>query len=96
MAQNTTITLTALDWTLLTNEDVTTITFQNRSEIHPMLVKATTDTTKPTNDSGAITFKPGEGVQNVAMTALFKGLSGADRVWAYSYRAIPVYVDHDA
>lgn len=93
MAQNTTITLTAKAWTQLTDADVSNITFQNRSGYH-MLVKATTDTTTPTDSSGAIRYNPGQGERNVAMTDLFPGLTGADRVWAYSDHAVDVFVSH--
>lgn len=93
MAQNTTTTLTAGAWTQLTDADVTNITFQNISGYH-MLVKATTDATTPTDASGSIRYNPGQGERNVAMTDLFPGLTGADRVWAYSDQAIEVFVSH--
>ena len=53
MAQNTDIILAADDWTQLTDANVTSITFQNKGTYY-MLVKGTTDATKPTNDDGAI------------------------------------------
>jgi len=93
MAQNTSTTLTAKDWTQLTDADITSITFQNTGGYH-MLVKATTDATKPTDFSGAIRYNPGQGERNVAMTDLFPGLSGADRLWAYSDQAVTVMVSH--
>ena len=93
MAQNTTITLAAQTWTQLTDADVSSITFQNRSSYH-MFVKATTDTTTPTDFDGAIRYNPGQGEMNTNIADLFPGLSGADRVWAYSDKAVDVMVSH--
>lgn len=93
MAQNTSITLTAKDWTQLTDADITSITFQNIGGYH-MLVKATTDATKPTDAAGSIRYNPGQGERNVAMTDLFPGLSGADRLWAYADQPVSVFVSH--
>jgi hypothetical protein len=93
MAQQTSIELASATWTLLTNSDVTTITFQNVGG-HTVLIKATTDTTTPTTDVGSIRYSPGQGERNVAMTDLFPGLSGADRVWAYGQNGGRVMVSH--
>lgn len=93
MAQNTTKTLTANAWTQLTDADITSITFQNIGGYH-ILVKATTDTTTPTDFDGSIRYNPGQGERNALMTDLFPGLSGADRVWAYSDQAVQVFVSH--
>lgn len=93
MAQNTTKTLTANAWTQLTDADITSITFQNIGGYH-IFVKATTDTTTPTDFDGSIRYNPGQGERNALMTDLFPGLSGADRVWAYSDHAVQVFVSH--
>ena len=83
MPQNTTIAVPAATWTQLTDADITSITFQNIGGAY-ILVKATTDGTAPTNTDGAIRYNPGQGERNVAMSDLFPGLSGADRLWAWS------------
>jgi hypothetical protein len=83
MAQNTTLAIPAATWTELTDANVTAITFQNIGGSF-VLVKATTDTTAPTTDAGAIRYNPGQGERNVAISDLFPGLSGAVRLWAWS------------
>lgn len=93
MAQNTTVTLTAGTWTQLTDADISALTFQNRSGYH-MLVKATTDTTAPTDTAGAIRYNPGQGERNVLLADLFPGLTAPVRIWALSDQAIEVAVSH--
>ena len=93
MPQNTTITIPALTWTQLTDADIAAITFQNVGGNH-ILIKATTDTTAPTNASGAIRYNPGQGERNVALQDLFPGLSGRDRVWAWAENTTPIFVSH--
>jgi hypothetical protein len=93
MAQNTSIDVAANTWTLLTNSDVTTITFQNVGG-HNLFIKATTDTSAPTTTNGGVVYTPGTGERNVAMTDLFPGLSGADRIWAYGTEGGRVMVSH--
>ena len=93
MAQNTTITVPAGAWTQLTDADITSITFQNIGSNH-IMVKATTDGTAPTNYTGAIRYNPGQGERNVALSDLFPGLAGRDRLWAYATDATQVVVSH--
>lgn len=92
MAQDTTITLTPYQWNLLTDSDVTSLTFQNRGSSH-ILVKATVGATAPTVIDG-IRYEPGEGANDATLATLFRGVSGANRVWAYSAGKTPVYVSH--
>ena len=93
MAQNTTITVPAGAWTQLTDADITSITFQNIGSNH-IMVKATTDGTAPTNYASAIRYNPGQGERNVALSDLFPGLAGRDRLWAYATDATQVVVSH--
>ena len=93
MAQNTTITVPAGAWTQLTDADITSITFQNIGSNH-IMVKATTDGTAPTNYAGAIRYNPGQGERNVALSDLFPGLAGRDRLWAYATDATQIVVSH--
>ena len=93
MAQNTTITVPAGAWTQLTDADITSITFQNIGSNH-IMVKATTDGTAPTNYAGAIRYNPGQGERNVALSDLFPGLAGRDRLWAYATDATQVVISH--
>ncbi len=92
MAQNTDIVLTANDWTLLTDSNVTRVTFQNRGEYY-ILIKGTTDTTKPTNDNGAVRYNPGQGELNTLLSELFPGIA-AVRLWAFSPKRLEVMVSH--
>jgi hypothetical protein len=92
MSQNTTITLTPNVWTQLTSGNVSSITFQNRAG-YPMFVKGTTDTTAPTDATGAIRYNPGQGEINALMQDLFPGIA-AVRLWALSAEANDVMVSH--
>lgn len=93
MAQNTTITLTAQTWTLLTDSDISAVTFQNDSR-SAVYIKATTDTSAPTTTDGAILYAGGQGERNVSMEDLFPGLSGADRLWAYAPSGGRMMISH--
>lgn len=93
MAQNTTIAIPAATWTQLTDADITAITFQNIGSNHVM-IKATTDTSAPTDFTGALRYNPGQGERNALLDDLFPGLAGCDRLWAYSTDATQVVVSH--
>lgn len=93
MAQNTNYNIAAGTWVLLTDADVTAITFQNVSDFY-VYIKATTDTTAPTSLDGAVKYSPGQGERAVAMADLFPGISGADRLWAYARENASVMVSH--
>jgi len=93
MAQNTTIQLTAGAWTLLTDSDISSITFQNRGA-HHIHVAGTTSATPPSDFDGSIRYNPGQGERNVALADLFPGLTTPDRVYAYSDKAVQVFVSH--
>lgn len=93
MPRNTTVSVASATWTQITDADVTAITFQNLSDFS-MFVKATTDTTAPTDLTGALKYAPGQGERAVAMADLFPGLTGADRVWVYADPGVQVFVSH--
>ena len=93
MAQNTTLTVPRRTWTQLTDADITSITFQNIGNNY-ILIKATTDTTTPTDPAGAIRYNPGQGERNVALSDLFPGLANRDRVWAFAEDVSQVVVSH--
>ena len=82
MAQNTDILLTAGSWTQLTDANVTSITFQNRSSDF-ILIKGTTSAVAPVNDDGAIRYNPGQGERNALLSDLFPGIA-AVRVYGYA------------
>jgi len=93
MPQNTNITLTAGSWTQLTDADITSATFQNRSA-YPVLVKGTVGAVAPSDADGAIRYNPGQGERNVLLSDLFPGVSGANRLYAYSDQEAEVSISH--
>lgn len=93
MAQNTDLNIPANAWTQLTDADVSQISFQNKGGTH-IFVSATTDTTAPTTFAGAARYNPGQGEKNVLLSDIWPGLSGRDRVWAYAYSPVTVFVSH--
>lgn len=93
MAQNDTVSVPAATWTQLTDADVTTITFQNRSLV-PVNIKLTADTTAPTSLDGAFRYNPGQGERNVLLSDLAPGVANAARVWAYSEQPAVIVVSH--
>lgn len=83
MPQQATYRVPKWTWTLLTDADATTVTFQN-SGGSTMLVEATNGTTAPTNTLGAYAYGPGQGENSaVTLAVLFPGVTGANRLWAY-------------
>lgn len=93
MAQNTTKNVPADTWTQLTDANVSSITFQNISG-NFVLVKGAVGAVTPTDRTGAIRYNPGQGERNVLLTDLFPGLSGVNRVYAYSLDGAQVVVSH--
>jgi len=79
MPQNTNVSITN-DWTMVTDADVTAITFQNVNG-YAIQVTGTNGTTAPTA-TGGVVYNPGQGERAVAMADLFPGVSGANRLWA--------------
>jgi len=91
MAQNTTIAVPAKTWTLLTNSNVTNITFQAGGSV---AVKATVGSIAPTTLDGAISYTDGTGEANATLAELFSGVAGANRIYAYSFGGTSVVVSH--
>lgn len=80
MAQDTDITLTRGSWTQLTDANVTSITFQNKSPDH-IFVKVTASASAPSDTTGAIRYNPGQGELATALADLAPGIAGT-RVYA--------------
>jgi len=91
MAQNTTIAVPAKTWTLLTDSDVTNLTFQVGGHV---AIAATVGAVPPTSLSGAVWYPEGTGESNTALAELFAGAVGATRVYAYSFGGSSVAVSH--
>jgi len=94
MAQNTNIDVPKATWTMLTDSNVSSVTFQNVNAYHGILIKGTNGTTAPTTEVGAIKYRPSEGERNVLLADLFPGVSGVNRLWAYSADGAQVMVSH--
>lgn len=91
MAQNTTVAV-GTSWVQITNADATTVTFQNTGE-SPIWVKGTTDTTAPTNTTGAIRYDPHSGELSKTIAEMFVGASFV-RLWAVSEWKSTVAITH--
>lgn len=97
MPKNDTDIVAAGAWTEITDADVTNITFfvdapNGRNSVY---IKATVGASAPTDLDGAIRYTDGQGERNVALTDLFPGISGANRVYAYPTDTIArVFVSH--
>jgi hypothetical protein len=94
MAQNTTISLAAGTWTLLTDGNVTALRVVNLGE-EPIWLQATVGTTPPTTPAGALPLQPGPVLAaDLTLAQLFPGVTGANRVYALAPRATSVSVSH--
>lgn len=93
MAQNTTINVAANTWTLLTDANVSNVTFQNISG-NFVQIKGTVGAVAPSNLAGAVRYNPGQGERNVLLADLFPGLSGVNRIYAYAPDGAAVVVSH--
>lgn len=94
MPRNATLVVPKQTWTILTDEDVSSLTFQVKVAKSKVKFAATTDTTAPATDAIAIEYDQGMGEANIALSDLFPGLSGAARIWAYSGLSAEVFVSH--
>jgi len=79
----TTKTLPAGVAVLLTDTDVTALTFQN-VDPQSAWVLGTIDATPPVDWAGALQVGPGEGRLNAPIADLFPGVAGVVRLWARS------------
>lgn len=95
MPQQDTITVGA-DVVQLTDANVTEVTFVNTGQ-YVVHVRATVGTTPPdgTSPAGWLPYSPGHGDDRPFAT-LFRGVSGANRLWAKCFDGgdTEVYVSH--
>lgn len=93
MAQNIKISINE-DWVLVTDSNVSTITFQVTGE-RSLQVLGTNGTTEPGSSSGGLVYGAGQGERNTALSDLFPGVSGVNRLWMrmVSYET-EVFVSH--
>lgn len=95
MAQNTTIAIAESDgWTQLTDANVTAITFQVRGG-QKVGVQGTVGASAPSDDTGHIVYEKGEGEAAKALSDLFPGVSGANRVYVKAFSGpASIFVSH--
>lgn len=94
MAQNTDVTVAASSWTQLTDADASgPVTFQNKTG-DVIWIKATVNTTAPTNFLGSIRYEPNEGEKKSTLAELFPGLTSPVRLWAWSQSGGRVVISH--
>ncbi len=92
MAQNTTITVPERTWTLLTDSDITAVTFAIEGA-HPVVLKGTIGTTPPSTFDAGITYSPNQGEVSAAIADLWPGLA-ATRIYVWSNYPNQVMVSH--
>ena len=81
MPQNTMIQVGS-SWTLLTDDNVTAVTFQNKGN-YTVEVTATAGTTPPATNAAGIDYPYPMGERSIITLAeTFPGISGASRLWA--------------
>lgn len=94
MAKNTSVTTTPEAWTELTDGDVSAITFQVLGS-HGVRVAATVGNgSEPASTADVVYYFQGQGERNVSLADLFPGITGANRVWAWSNAETTVFVSH--
>ncbi|MGB3407115.1 MAG: hypothetical protein WBA67_06435, partial [Jannaschia sp.] len=75
--------LPANEWTELTGGDVSEITFQNKGK-YPFEVLGTVGSVPPAASAVGFGYSVGLGEINRPLSDLFRGIPGANRVWARS------------
>ena len=93
MPQNTTIQVETA-WELLTDANVTDITFQNIGT-GAFYVTGTNGTGTPSAGAFGVLYRPGEGESNRPLADLFPGVAGVNRLWAKgASTTTQVFVSH--
>ena len=94
MPQNTNIQVPAGVWTMLTNQNVSSVSVQNIAG-YVVKLQATSGVSAPTGILGAIDLVPnGIFTAQYLLSDIWPGVSGANRVWAWSDIAAAVRVSH--
>lgn len=93
MARNGDLVIPKATWTQITNDDVSEITFQNKSKGDVLYIQGTADSTSPVAVEG-IEYGPMQGEYALTMSEAFPGVDGVARVWAYIEDGGEVFVSH--
>ena len=92
MADAKTVRLASETWTDLSGEDITS-TFGLQSQGYADLWVKAGDDTAPTDFDGAFFLRGAHFFYNSTMAALFPGVTGATRIWAWSDdKDHPIYI----
>lgn len=92
-ALTTPLAAPTITWTELTQAETDYVTFQNVGYA-PVFVKATSSSSAPINSSGVLEFPPAAQAVSYDLADLFPGISGANRLWAYSWFDTSVAISH--
>lgn len=92
MARHETLVLLPETWTQLTNSDVQSIVIQNQ-KFRTLLIMATVGAVAPTTTNGAWRYEQTRG-EILVIADLFPGISGANRIYAFTNEAGLVTVSH--
>ena len=92
MPQNT-VTCAAGTWTLLTDADMTVARLQNQGGgvVHIQALNGTGSPDLP----GSIMLKQSQGVQTLTLADDFRGVTSANRLYAYALNGTQVSISHD-
>lgn len=94
MPRNQTVTINARQWTELTGGDATAIRVQSLTG-NTVKILATSGTTPPTDDGGAIELADQDVIgANYTLADLWPGVAGARRVWGWCQYRANVSVSH--
>ena len=94
MPKNATITLLPNTWTLLTDDNVSSLTVQNLSIYAIRLQASNGAVSPPTGPAGPSLLPQMYFPPHVPVSELWKGVPGANRVWAWSAVKAEVWVSH--
>ena len=95
MPQNLSISVPANTWTLLTDTNVTALTFQVGPQVvSTIFIAGTVGAVPPANRENSLRYNSLEGEINVALSDLFPGVSGANRVYAWCDYPTTSFVGH--
>ncbi|NBC11672.1 MAG: hypothetical protein GVY24_08100 [Planctomycetes bacterium] len=94
MAQNTTITCLAGQWTQLTDADIAAARVQNWGRFDIWL-QATADATEPSGIDGSVVLAGGSILMSdVTLADLYPGVASPARLWVYAANTVEVSVSH--
>lgn len=90
---NTTVNLTPDTWTQLTDADTSDVTFENVGQ-YDVYVVGTAGAVAPTSLDGALRYPPTKGEIKRALSDMWLGGSGLNRLYAYSKNGGSVMISH--